>query len=260
MTAVAKIEDTPLPMAAEATAIIQMIERVALNPDVNVDTMERLYVMHERAQARAAKQSFVQSYATMTPKLPTIAENGAILNSAGRPQSSYAEWEDINDAIGPILHEHGFTLSFRPGSTPDGKVLVTGILRHIDGHEDEATVTLPQDSSGGKNSVQGVGSSLSYGKRYAAIALLNITSRAKRDRDDDGRGAGIGPAAQKAISDINLADSLDDLRAWKTAHFDGVSKLVRPDELKDIVALYNRRSKVFRSQQQPASDFPGDRK
>lgn len=256
--ALAKQEPAP---ATEASAIIQMIERAATNPAVDVDKMARLYEMHIEAQNRAGKLAFTRAFSAMQPTLPTIAENGTILNSAGKAQSTYAEWEDINDAIGPILFEHGFTLSFKPGAAADGKVTVTGILRHVDGHEDEATVTLPQDGSGGKNTVQGVGSSLSYGKRYAAIALLNITSRAKRDRDDDGRASGMSEAAQRAISDINLADTLDDLRGWKTKHYDGLTKVLKQSEMADVVALYNRRSKAFRSQPQPAdaNDFPGDR-
>lgn len=240
-------ETAPVPVN-DTMAIVQMIERAVLNPDVDVDKMERLLAMHERMMDRSAKLAFVQAFAAITPLLPVIDENGAILNAAGKVQSTYAEWEDINDAIQPILNAHGFTLSFRPGSTADGKVTVTGVLRHVEGHEDQATVTLPQDGSGGKNTVQGVGSSLSYGKRYAAINLLNITSRAKRDRDDDGRGAGLGQVAQKAIADINLADTIADLRNWKEKHFEGVQKLVTDSERREIVALYNRRSKALRAE------------
>lgn len=245
-TAIQTVDEQPV-TAPDATSIIQMIERAAVNPNVDINKMERLYEMHEKALDRAAKLSFVRAFSAMQPTLPVIDERGQITNAAGKVQSTYAEWEDINDAIRPILNAHGFTLSFKPGSGAEGKVTVTGILRHIDGHEDEATVPLPLDASGGKNSVQGVGSSLSYGKRYSAIALLNITSRAPRDRDDDGRGAGLGQAAQMAVSTINLCDTLEDLRAWKDAQFDGVSKVVNQSDLKEIVSLYNRRSKAFRS-------------
>src|SRR6185503_15653016 len=82
---------------------------------------------------------------------------------------------------------HGFALSFRTGSAPDGKLTVTGILSHRAGHQEETTLALMHDSTGSKNSVQAVGSSISYGKRYTAGALLNITSRGE---DDDGKLAG----------------------------------------------------------------------
>ena len=258
---VARVEETPV--VADANSIIQLIERAVSDPKIDVDKMERLYAMHERALERAAKLAFTNAKIAMRPHLPVIDEKGQILNGSGKVQSTYAEWEDINDAITPILIEHGFDLAFRPGSTAEGKVIVTGILSHTEGHAEEAEIVLPLDSSGGKNAVQGVGSSLSYGKRYAAIALLNITSRHKRDRDDDGRGAGISEVAQRAMADINMCDTLDQLRQWKEKNFDGLSKMLSASDLKEVIALYNRRSKAFRAQAAqaaPLADFPGDRK
>ena len=61
---------------------------------------------------------------------------------------------------------------------------------------------LPLDTSGSKNAVQAVGSSTSYGKRYTASALLNLTSRLPDDRDDDGRAAG----ASATITDEQRAE------------------------------------------------------
>lgn len=253
MTQAARQEIAPR-QAAEVVgahdAALAAVLKIANDPNVDIDRFERLMLMRERMEAQRAKVIFTSAMAELQPKLPVITETGAIKNNAEQVQSTYAKWEDINDAIQPVLHEHGFTLSFRPGVAADGKQTVTAILRHIEGHEDEATVTLPYDSSGSKNNVQAVGSSLSYGKRYAAIAILNITSRAPADRDDDGRNAGLGAAAQKAVTDINMADTLDELRGWKNQNFDGLSKLLAQHELAEVIALYNRRSKTFRSKAQ----------
>lgn len=243
---VARVDETPV-VANEPVSLIDAIIRAASDPAVDADKVERLYAIHERILAQAAKTAFTTAFAQLQPKLPTIDQNGAIKNSAGAVQSNYAKWEDINDVIKPLLDGHGFALSFRPGSGAEGRVAVTTILAHIDGHQEEATVTLPNDSSGGKNNVQGVGSAISYAKRYGAISILNITSRAPADRDDDGRGTGFGELAQRAMSDINMADTLEDLRAWKADKFDGLTKMLEQNELKEVVALYNRRSKAFRA-------------
>lgn len=179
------------PPASEDAAMLMMIERAARDPSVDVDKMERLMAMAERGAERRAKMAFASALAELQPKLPVIDERGAIRTDKDKtkaPQSTYAKWEDINDAIRPILHQHGFALNFRINRT-DGLVSVTGVLSHRDGHSEHTTLDLPVDASGSKNGVQAVGSSVSYGKRYTAIALLNITSRAKQDRDDDGRAA-----------------------------------------------------------------------
>lgn len=189
----------PSAPAAEAVAFISMIERAARDPSVDLDKMERLMQMHQAAMARSARASYFAAMAEMQEHLPAIEERGVIDIGRGKPQS-YALWEDINEAIKPVLSGYGFALSFRTGRT-DAHIVVTGILSHREGHSEETTMHLPLDSSGSKNSVQAVGSSTSYGKRYAASALLNLTSRAKEDRDDDGADTGRGETITKAQAD-----------------------------------------------------------
>lgn len=242
-------------------SLMEVISRAAADPNTDVDKLERLLGMYERITAQQAKAAFTAALAEMQPKLPVIDENGGIKDRAGKVQSTYAKWEDIADAIRPVLHDHGFALNFRVVTTP--KVAVTGVLSHRDGHSDETTMELPVDGSGSKNDVQAVGSSFSYGKRYTAIALLNITSRARADRDDDGRGAGLSRPAQDAISDINMAEGLVELRKWKAEKYEWCAKNLAPHELREVIALYNRRIKAVQSGAPPseggASDFPGDR-
>lgn len=185
MTGAVSVETHSMPIpapASEAMAIISMIERAARDPGVDIDKMERLLKMHGEAVARQARQAYSAALAAMQQELPVIQERGAIKIGTG-PAQKYALWEDINEAIKPILAKHGFALSFRTGRNGD-RIMVTGILSHRDGHAEETTMELPADQSGSKNAVQAIGSSTSYGKRYTASALLNLTSRGE---DDDGR-------------------------------------------------------------------------
>jgi len=185
-TAVKTIEHAPAPVTSESTAIIQVIERAAMNPNVDIDKMERLLQMQERILARNAKAEYDADFALMQQELPVIVERGGIKDRNGNTQSKYALWEDINEAIKPVLAKYGFGISFRTGKI-DGQISVTAVLSHRAGHREETTLELPTDASGSKNAVQSVGSSTSYGKRYTAGALLNLTSRGE---DDDGKAAG----------------------------------------------------------------------
>ncbi|RVI91797.1 ERF family protein [Sinorhizobium meliloti] len=197
MSAIVKHEQAPAPVPAvsESAAIIQVIERAAMNPNVDIDKMERLLQMQERIMERQAKASYMAALAEMQPDLPEIPENGK-----GHGNIKYALWEDINELIKPVLGEHGFSLSFRTGQA-DGKIIVTGVLSHRDGHSEETTMHLPTDTSGSKNAVQAVGSSTSYGKRYTAQALLNLTSRGD---DDDGKAAGSKPDSEATITEAQV--------------------------------------------------------
>lgn len=179
---------SPAPVIVGADAYLDMIERAARDPAVDIDKVERLMSMRERLMDRHAKEAYASALSEMQTELPSIAERGKIDIGRGKPQS-YALWEDINDAVKPVLAKFGFALSFRTGRA-EGQVFVTGVLSHRAGHSEETTMHLPLDTSGSKNAVQAVGSSTSYGKRYTAAALLNLTSRGE---DDDGKAGGAGP-------------------------------------------------------------------
>lgn len=167
--------------------LLEVIARAARDPNVDIDKMERLLEMQERVQARGAKAAYYSALAEMQPELPVISERGGISTDKGKTvQSTYALWEDVNEAIRPILAKHGFALSFKVRRT-EGEIITTGILSHRGGHSEETELALPTDNSGSKNAVQAVGSSTSYGKRYTAYALLNITTTGE---DDDGHKGG----------------------------------------------------------------------
>jgi hypothetical protein len=178
-------------------AIIQIIERAARDPAVDIDKMERLFRMKLDMEARSAKAAYLAALAAMQPDLPVITKHGVISKNekddrgqrTGRQEAmtKYAKWEDVLKGITPVLAKHGFSLSFRIAQPTPDRVAVSGVLGHRDGHTEETTLALPIDSSGAKNNVQGWGSSVSYGKRYTAFALLNISAS---DEDDDGNAGG----------------------------------------------------------------------
>ncbi len=210
MTAIAeRIEQAPANVeqhpASDSASLLAVISRAASDPDVDIEKMERLMLMYERMSDRSAKAAYAAALAEMQPKLPVVDRKGNITihkkDAAKTPENiiqktPYALWEDINEAIRPIMAAHGFALSFRTKKEAD-RVEVTGVLSHREGHSEETMLSLPMDTTGSKNNVQAIGSSVSYGKRYTASALLNITSRGE---DDDGKAAGLG----HVISDEQL--------------------------------------------------------
>ena len=156
---------------------------LATNPDVDVDKLERLIAMSERAGKHAAEAAFTGAFAIMQGDLPEITKHGKN-KSLG---SSYAKFEHIQRAIRPVMQAHGFALSFFVNS---GDVMnITARLSHAAGHYEETTVNVGDPSeltNKGVNKVQAKGSAISYAKRYGTCALLNIVTV---DEDDDGAGS-----------------------------------------------------------------------
>ena len=63
-------------------------------------------------------------------------------------------------------------------------------------------MVLPYDSTGSKNTVQSIGSSTSYGKRYTAAALLNLTARGEDDDAAAGGGTVDPPITPEQVAEV----------------------------------------------------------
>jgi hypothetical protein len=191
----------PLPPApTQAMQVLTMLERVLTAPDFDIERAERLWVMQKEVRAEQARAAFIEALSQMQSKIPAIKRTGKIKNNSGQVQSTYAKWEHINEAAGPVLREYGFALSFRV-EQQGNKIIVTGVLSHREGHSETTMIELAPDTTGSKNAPQAVVSAISYGKRTTAGALLNITSY---DEDDDGQTFG-----DKEKTDANMAKVTD---------------------------------------------------
>lgn len=171
-------------------SFVDVLERLALNPEVPVDKLERIMAMQERILAHNAKSEFDAAFAVMQGELPIITERGEI-EVDGKVRSKYARYEDIIEVVRPIMGRHGFGLRHKNETLPAGKFRIVGILSHRAGHAETDEFEFGADTSGKKNDVQAIGSTRSYGQRYTTIALLNIVTRGT---DDNGKAAGQ-PAA-----------------------------------------------------------------
>lgn len=203
------------------TNLLIAIAQAAADPACQPEKMHALIDARNRLMAQEAHVAFVTAYIAMQDDLPRIDAKGRIEIAAkrdgGKKQSTpYATFHEINRVTKPILSKHKFSLMMLPDVGAGGAgVLMRGQLSHVCEtqygkivHVEQCTIAAPLETSGSKNNVQGVGSSLSYTKRYAAVALLNLISEAPEDVDDDGRAAGrsAGRKAAAATQDESPED------------------------------------------------------
>lgn len=113
-----------------------------------------------------------------------LAEIGGVAKGANNPffKSKYATLENVIDASKPVLAAHGISLLQFPGALVGGAMNLETILLHesgewIGGEEAFGVSTTKADP-------QAVGSALSYARRYAQMAVLNMPAV-----DDDGEAA-----------------------------------------------------------------------
>ena len=120
-------------------------------------------------------------------------------------RSKYADLAEIINTVRPVFAKHGLAIVQSP-SYADGLVSVTTLLTHKSGQwiRDVASSPAP------KLDPQGVGSAVTYLRRYAIGAFACIASEA----DDDGNAASQRKVASPSASDLEKASNM--LRACQS--------------------------------------------
>jgi hypothetical protein len=125
---------------------------------------------------------------------PTLSKNAA--GQVGSRHYKYVDLHSIVEQITPLLAEHGLTWTTRPTGTHDAPTLTYELRweggpeevvpeRHHDMISGEMPLYLPESPTS-----QALGSAITYARRYALTAVLNLVA----DEDDDGQAATSAPA------------------------------------------------------------------
>jgi hypothetical protein len=192
--------DPALPATVtESAAILSLIERMATNPEISPERVERFIAMHDGMEAKRAKLAFSNAIAQAKAK---IAETPIIKNATGHNSKRYADFSAYAKVVDPVLASFGLTYRFR--TIQSDKISVTCILTGH-GHEEENTLAGPADSSGSKNAIQAIGSTLTYLQRYTLVQALGLAA----SNDDDGQASGKLTAGLTDEQRTELLDLID---------------------------------------------------
>lgn len=103
--------------------------------------------------------------------------------------SSYADLATVSKAVFPVLTKHGLSIS----QITEGEGSVTTILMHTSGEWISGTLSLKPV----KVDPQGIGSAITYARRYALSAICGLAT----EDDDDGNAGSEKPRVQaKAVA------------------------------------------------------------
>lgn len=177
----------------EETAVVEQPEKsmgqmlVEMSKDENMDVgkLQILKDMQFEMEDRQAKRDFNAALVKFKENPPRIIKNMAVSfdkKGGGKTEYKHATIDSVCRQLDKPLNELG--LSFRWNVKSDAqKTRVTAILSHVSGYSEESYMEATPDTSGGKNAIQGQGSSVTYLKRYTLLALLGL---AEQGEDDDG--------------------------------------------------------------------------
>lgn len=182
-------ESAPIVPAGESASIMQLIMRVAADPQCDIEKMERLMAMHERVKAQQAEAEFNQAMSDAQSEMRPISANAENTQT----KSKYATYVKLDSALRPIYTKHGFSLSFNTGEARStDEIRLICYVSHSAGHTRPYMLDMPADGKGAKGGdvmtkTHAVGSGTSYGMRYLLKMVFNV---AIGETDDDGNGAG----------------------------------------------------------------------
>ena len=172
-TEVIKQEPKSVVQAASAQSLIEM----AITQNADIDKLEKLMALQERYDAKNAKSAYLLALSMFQSKCPVI-----VAKKQGH-NYKYAPLGDIVAQIKELLFHCG--LSYRFEQSQEGKsIKIRCITSHIEGHTEALTIEGEADTQGSKSSIQAIGSTITYLRRYSLLGALGIVTA---DEDSDGR-------------------------------------------------------------------------
>jgi hypothetical protein len=177
-------------LATRPKVNMALFERLAKDPDVDPAKLRDLLDLQKDIMAMHARAEFEAAFAEMHPLLPAIEKKGRITNKDKSLRSKFGRLEDIQAVTKPIYSRYGFTLRHRtefPADKP-GIIRIRGILTHVAGHFETSEFEAKADLSEYRTEIQSQGSTVSYGRRYTTIDLLNLEFK---NMDDDGQAGHV---------------------------------------------------------------------
>lgn len=175
--------ETPSEVVIQDDPIVQIIERLATNPDADIDKLERILAMKERTDAKASEVAFNEALAAAQEKMPSVAA----VHQNDQTKSKFSKLKDIYAACKPILAQHRLSFNAVPVSGGrEGYLNMRWTLRH-GGHTETDVSEIPIDNKGmkgtaNKTDTHAYGSTTTYGRRYLFCAVFDIAI----DDDNDG--------------------------------------------------------------------------
>jgi hypothetical protein len=139
-------------------------------------------------EADEAKKAFHEAFTAFKAETITIIRDkeNTQYSKPGKP-AMYTSLENMVATVTPFLSKHGLSSSWEI-SQKDG-ITVTCVLTHVLGFEKRTPITSQPDTSGAKNPLQQIKSTLTYLKVASFESACGLAS-AFGSLNDDGNGAG----------------------------------------------------------------------
>ena len=191
------VQTEAAPRTSGTELLAMLIEK-----DAPMETLKEFMDLRDRDDAREAKRAYTKAMAEFKSDAPEIEKDAEVdfTNKEGiRTQYNHASLGNVTNTINKALGTHDLSAAWKT-EQGEGSIQVTCTITHALGHSESTYLKASADNSGNKNSIQAIGSTVSYLQRYTILALTGL---ATKEQDDDGQGAGQEFISEDQAKEIN---------------------------------------------------------
>ena len=173
-----------------------------------LEKLEKVLELQERWEANEAKKAYHDAMAKFKANPPDIEKDKTVsydVQGKGTTTYNHSTLANVTNKINRALSEYGLSAAWT--TSQETGIKVTCTITHRLGHSESTSLVAASDTSGSKNAIQAIGSTITYLERYTILALTGL---ATRESDDDGNGSGVVEyITEKQLSE--LTDMLNNI-------------------------------------------------
>jgi len=185
MNAVVKSE-----LIAQSPQMPVQMAQAMLEKGLNPEQVSQMLDVQQKWEANEARKAFYVARAAFAANPPKVFKDKV----NNQFHSRYSSIANLVNTVQPALSAHGLHATWTAEQT-GGTITVTCILAHERGHSERVPLSGPVDTSGAKNSLQQIKSTITYLK-IATFELVTGIASEDGNLDDDGNNSGKPPEAQ----------------------------------------------------------------
>jgi len=150
----------------------------AINKGLSIETLDKLMDLNERYEKNEARKQYFFALAQFAENLPIVTKD----KYNKQYDSNYASLENTSNTIARSLAPFGLKHHWSVDQT--SQIAVTCFLTHVAGHSEQSTISGPPDTSGAKNELQQIKSTITYLKLATLETITGTASEAGSTSDD----------------------------------------------------------------------------
>lgn len=189
-----------------ADNLLPMLREILTNPAISPERVTQTLDFYERMDKLQGKKEFDAAIADAKAEFEPIIKRRVVERGGTAGSYKHEDLADIDGAVRPAMSKYGLNYRYRASSNPNEPIRVTCVITHRQGYSEETTLSAGADSSGGKNTIQAIGSTVTYLQRYTLRLALGLAAA----RDDDGRASAV--VADNAVSGSISVDQVKEIQ------------------------------------------------